>query len=80
MRTSLLLLKFILQNLSPYYPHILSLTFVELIWALDCSLRPYLMKILLDSLEQQILTHDLLPLLLGRSFVSNTEYCSGFCL
>ncbi|MHB9147889.1 MAG: ABC transporter ATP-binding protein [Candidatus Amoebophilus sp.] len=43
--------KFILDVLKPYWLHLFFLGFIELFWAIDLSLRPYLVKVMLDRLE-----------------------------
>jgi ATP-binding cassette subfamily B protein len=43
--------KFILKALKPYWLHMLLLALIELFWAIDLSLRPYLVKVMIDKLE-----------------------------
>lgn len=43
--------KFILQALKPYWLHLILLIIIELCWAIDLSLRPYLLKVMVDKLE-----------------------------
>jgi len=43
--------KFILDALKPYKWHIIGLSFIEVFWAIDLSLRPYLLKVMIDRFE-----------------------------
>ena len=43
--------KFILDALKPYIWHIIGLSFIEFFWAIDLSLRPYLLKVMIDRFE-----------------------------
>lgn len=46
--------KFILDALKPYWLHLFFLGCIELFWAVDLSLRPYLVKVMLDKVEGHV--------------------------
>lgn len=72
----------------PYYCHIIGLVIVNLLWAIDLSLRPYIFKIILDRVDlvasQDILEQVLWPII-GYLFLSlfgslNLRFYDYICL
>ena len=49
-------IQFIVHFLRPYTWHVLGITFICLLWALDRTIEPYIIKIILDILENNSAT------------------------
>ena len=48
-------LKFILHFLRPYYSYFSGITFISFFWAADRTIEPYIIKIILDTLENNLI-------------------------
>ena len=55
---------FIFKLMIPYRAYLLGLFLIEIAWALDLSIRPYLIKIILDRLEQNAINSQLFDLMI----------------
>lgn len=62
-------LSFVLYFLKPYFWQCLGMIFIGVLWSIDLSLRPYLIKIMLDKLEIASLQADLFKELMTPALV-----------
>jgi ATP-binding cassette subfamily B protein len=63
--------QFVRQILAPYYWYIGGMIFISMIWAIDQSLRPYLIKMLIDGLQ---------GISLGKTFMGRVVFLAGLYL